>query len=167
MARTWALKKDSVNTTIIHWYSTPLTSSGIHGWSWRSQTFGTILGELASVRISSSSTGTPGSPSPSWRIILVAACRSPFRGHRVGTASWRPAFWPQGPCLLLCSAPSRWMSSSLPGQRSLLNPVLSSPRSPSPQCGLCPGGFTVKTCMIAREFIKRGLNWPMRYRMYI
>ena len=25
MARTWALKEDSVNTTIIHWYSTPRT----------------------------------------------------------------------------------------------------------------------------------------------
>ena len=29
------------------------------------------------------------------------------------------------------------------------------------------GGFTVKTCMIAREFIKRGLNQSLRYRMYI
>ena len=30
-----------------------------------------------------------------------------------------------------------------------------------------PEGFTVQTCMIAREVIKRGLNWPPRYIIYI
>ena len=31
MARTWALKEDSVNTTIIHWYSTLPRNGRIHG----------------------------------------------------------------------------------------------------------------------------------------
>ena len=33
MARTWALKEDSVNTTIIHWYSTLPRNGRIHGLS--------------------------------------------------------------------------------------------------------------------------------------
>ena len=34
MARTWALKEDSVNTTIIHWYSTVSTSKLLEEAAW-------------------------------------------------------------------------------------------------------------------------------------
>ena len=33
MARTWAIKEDSVNTSIIHWYSTLPRNGRIHGLS--------------------------------------------------------------------------------------------------------------------------------------
>ena len=51
MARTWAIKEDSVNTSIIHWYSTLPRNGRIHRLSKNTGKKQKVLGQVGFVRV--------------------------------------------------------------------------------------------------------------------
>ena len=130
----------------------------------RNQTFGTIVGEPASVRKGSPSIGTPNSPFPFRQILLVAAYISPTQDH-AKMPSWHPIVRLQDPFWLLCSPLFEWTSSLLPGQIFFRNLHPSFVWGPSQQCVLCiwvDSHFLLVSIYIPTYFRVSSFLWQLR-----